>query len=97
MASTPKSPIGKVFVDSTVFMAAAISAHGSARDLLLLCIRGDIELVISPLVLEETERNVRSKAPASLADFLTFRDTLPAELITPTLDQVTQATAVVHP
>ena len=66
MASTTHRAI-KVFIDSSVLFAAALSAKGSARDLTLRSTQGDYALYVSPLVLEEVERNLARKAPVASA------------------------------
>ena len=82
MASpTPIPP--KVFLDSSVFFAAAYSATGSAHDLLLAAIRGQVTLVLSAYVLEETERNLLASAPRAHPAFLRLRDALPYQLSHP--------------
>lgn len=67
-------PLVKVFVDSSVLFAAALSAKGSARELILHAIKGEFSLYISPLVLEEVKRNLTRKAPAALPAFDSFRN-----------------------
>lgn len=52
MASAIHPPT-KVSIDSSVLIAAAISATSSARDLILRALRGDVQLYISSLVLLE--------------------------------------------
>lgn len=69
-------PIPRVFIDSSILIAAAISAKGSARDLILCSMRGKSTLYISTLVLEETERNLARKAPVALPAFETLRGLL---------------------
>ncbi len=74
MATLGTTEPPKVFVDSSVLMAAAISGTGAARDLILAGLRGQFTLQISSLVLEETERNLADKAPAALPLLIQFRD-----------------------
>ena len=73
----------RVFIDSSVLIAAAISEKGAARDLLRQGFRGELDLYISSVVLEESERNLSLKAPEALSDFYVFRDLLAAQLIAP--------------
>ena len=47
-----------VFIDSSVFFTATNSPTGGSAKLFILA---NIKLLVSPLVLTETERNVRSK------------------------------------
>ena len=53
----------KILVDSSILIGAAIFGEGAARDVLRRGFRGDRELYISSDVLEESERNLRLKAP----------------------------------
>ena len=81
--ASPQTHRIRVFIDSSVLYAAALSATGPARELILRGIRGECDLVISPLVLEETERNLEDKAPHALGPFGAFRDVLGARQVNP--------------
>lgn len=83
MIPAQTTTLPKVFIDSSILIAAAISARGAARDLLRSGFRGELELCISSLVLEESERNLRLKAPEAVSDFDTFRGLLVADLFDP--------------
>jgi predicted nucleic acid-binding protein len=48
----------RIFIDSSVLFSAANSAKGHARDILLMGTRGEIKIVLSNYVLEETVRNL---------------------------------------
>lgn len=95
MASSRLRRPPKVFIDSSVFMAAAISASGSARQLLLLGTQGGVSLCVSPLVLEETGRNLARKAPEALAAFRLLQDSLGFERVEPSKAQILRAARVV--
>ena len=56
----------KLFIDSSVLIAAAISPTGSARDIITSSLEGEFTIVISDLVLDETARNLSNKAPKAL-------------------------------
>lgn len=73
--------VSRVFIDSSVLIAAAISSSGSARDLILSSIRNESKLVVSDLVFEETERNLSQKAPKALPAFKLFKEVLSPELV----------------
>jgi hypothetical protein len=79
--STPTVP--RIFLDSSVFFAAADSAAGSAYDLLLAAIHGRVSLVLSQYVIYETERNLLKRAPQAHPAFLIVRDNLPYQLSYP--------------
>jgi len=83
MRPTRMTVTHRVFIDSSILIAAAISARGAARDLLRHGFQGDVDLCISSLVLEESERNLRLKAPEAVTDFGIFRDLLVTRLIDP--------------
>lgn len=85
----------RVFIDASVLFAAALSAHGYARDLPLAGMNGLIVLCCSPFALDETERNITAKAPAALPAFRLFRDVFGAQLVVPTRRQVLRAARVV--
>lgn len=87
--------ISKVFLDSSVLIAAAISATGSARDLILLSFRNEVKIVVSDLVLSETERNLSKKAPEALPAFELFKEVLNPEIVNPTKSLVLKAAKVV--
>jgi predicted nucleic acid-binding protein len=97
MASPPASRATSAFVDSSVLIAAAISTHGSARDLILEGLRGERPLYLSSLVLEETERNLRKKRPAVLPAFASFRAVLTASVVDPPAELVQQLAAAIQP
>lgn len=67
MALNPKKII-KVFLDSSVLIAAAISSKGSARDLIMKSFSGELKLIISDLVIEETQKNLAKKVPEALSN-----------------------------
>ena len=65
MGSLPRTRATKVFLDASVLIAAAISPRGHARDLVLQGLRGEWSIYLSSLVLEETQRNSRTKGAES--------------------------------
>jgi predicted nucleic acid-binding protein len=48
----------RIFIDSSVLFSAANSAKGHSRDLMLMSANGEITIVLSDYVLEETRRNL---------------------------------------
>lgn len=81
----------RVFIDSSVLIAASYSSTGASREIIRQAIRGKIELVISNLVLEETSANLSIKAPEALPAYQQFLDVIPFETISPTKRQVLEA------
>ena len=44
------------FIDSSIFVSASLSSRGASREILLLVLRDHVVVVISDIVLLETER-----------------------------------------
>lgn len=61
-------PKFKIFLDSSVLIAGAISESGAAHVLLNLGESKDIVLVVSELVIWESERSMARKSPSNLDD-----------------------------
>ena len=96
MASAQKRTLARIFIDSSVLFAAALSPTGGARALIVLGLRGHCELVLSELVLEETRRNLAKKAPAAVAAFELLREALADSIVrSPSKRQVVRAARVV--
>jgi predicted nucleic acid-binding protein len=89
--------VTRVFIDSSVFIAASISVRGSARDLLIRGVRRELELIVSSLVLEETRRNITRKVPRALPSFEILLQTIGAEVIDPSSELVVRCEGIVHP
>jgi putative PIN family toxin of toxin-antitoxin system len=69
----------RLFIDASVFFAAAYSTTGYARDLLMAAIDNKVTLVVNSTVLEEVERNLQKKAPDKLQAFRLLLSVLPIE------------------
>jgi predicted nucleic acid-binding protein len=95
MASARRSNPKRVFIDSSILMAAAISRQGHARDLIMAGIHGDLELALSLLVLQETERNILNKVPSAWGDFKLLTEMLPALMVNPTKLQVERVATLI--
>jgi predicted nucleic acid-binding protein len=96
MASPKKSQL-RIFVDSSVFFAAAFSASGPARAVVNEATRGACELVISSLVVEETTRNLARHAPAAVALFRQLIQLPCVQMIAdPSKRQVERVAAIVN-
>ena len=48
----------RAFIDASVFVSASLSSRGASREILLMALRGQVALVISDIVLLETERDL---------------------------------------
>lgn len=97
MASAPKgSKQPKIFIDSSVLIAAAISPSGSARDLIMRSFRNKLKVVISDLVIAETQKNLANKAPQALPALQLFLEVLNPEVVSPTKTFILKASKVVE-
>lgn len=70
----------RVFIDSSVLFAAMYSASGMARDLIRLGLQGQVQLIVSPDVLEETIRNLTRKAPEKVEAYQSLLELLQLEI-----------------
>jgi uncharacterized protein len=90
------NPARRIFLDSSVLYAAAFSATGPARRLLLKGLEGSITLSLSDLVLEETKRNLTKNAPSALPSFAILADLFSPFITNPTKADVRKAAQIVH-
>jgi predicted nucleic acid-binding protein len=90
------TPQRRVFLDSSVLYAAAFSATGPARRLLLKGLDGSIALALSDLVLAETKRNLTTNAPSALPPFAILAELFSPFITNPTKADVRKAAQVVH-
>jgi predicted nucleic acid-binding protein len=86
----------RVFLDSSVLYAAAFSATGPARRLILKGLQGSVALCLSDLVLEETKRNLARNAPLALPSFTILADLFSPFITNPTKAEVLKAAQIVH-
>ncbi len=84
----------RFFIDSNVLFSAAYSSTGHSRDLLVMCLNGEIILVISDFVINETRENLRSSAPGALSYFDTVLSIVPFEIVH-TPDNISDAEQIV--
>jgi uncharacterized protein len=90
------NPPRRIFLDSSVLYAAAFSATGPARRLILKGIEGSIAPSLSDLVLEETKRNLTKNAPSALPYFTILADLFSPFITNPTKADVRKAAQIVH-
>jgi predicted nucleic acid-binding protein len=90
------NPQRRVFLDSSVLYAAAFSATGPARRLILKGLQGSVALCLSDLVLEETKRNLAKNAPLALPSFTILADLFSPFITNPTKAEVLKAAQIVH-
>jgi predicted nucleic acid-binding protein len=79
-----------------VLYAAAFSATGPARQLILKGLQGSVALCLSDLVLEETKRNLAKNAPLALPSFTILADLFSPFITNPTKAEVLKAAQIVH-
>jgi predicted nucleic acid-binding protein len=95
MGSNPATNPRRVFVDSSVLFAAALSPTGFARDLIVAGIQGRLDLFVSTLVFQETRRNLTAKVPHALTFFHSFESSGVAQIGDPPVSLVLQVAQVV--
>lgn len=79
----------RVFVDTSVLFAATYSSSGMARDLIRLGLLGQVQLIVSQDVLEETIRNLSRKAPEKVEAYQSLLELLELEITAdPTIELV---------
>jgi predicted nucleic acid-binding protein len=90
------NPHRRIFLDSSVLYAAAFSATGPARRLILKGLEGSIAFSLSDLVLEETKRNLKKNAPLALPYSNLLADLFSPFITNPTKAEVRKAAQIVH-
>ncbi|MEW6233371.1 MAG: PIN domain-containing protein [Chloroflexota bacterium] len=81
----------RAFIDASVLFAASYSSTGASRETIRLAFQRKVMLVISDDVLEEAEKNLALKYPATLEVFYQIIRAVPFEKVTPTTEDVQQA------
>jgi predicted nucleic acid-binding protein len=89
-------PQRRIFLDSSVLYAAAFSATGPARRLMLKGLDGSVAISLSDLVLQETKRNLQKNAPSALPSFNLLADLFSPFITNPTKADVRKAAQLVH-
>ena len=69
----------KIFLDSSVALAASMSATGASREVFHLAGHQDWALLVSPWVLRETRLNLAGKSPQSARAWAALRTMLVVE------------------
>jgi len=88
-----------VFLDTSALFAGIWSAAGGARLVLRLAEVGAIRLLVSSQVLDEIERALRRKAPATLGLLALLLDRSGVEVVPPPAPKVVQGSQALisHP
>ena len=90
----------RAFIDASVFVSASLSSPGASREILLMALRGQVALVISDIVLLETERHLSALpkgAPEALAIFRQLTAALDVEVVAADEAAVRDAATYTHP
>lgn len=85
----------RVFLDASVLIAAAISARGSARELIVAGLRGHLDLTLGQLTIAETERNLARKLPNALPVFTLLTQVLPVPVSMPPQELVDAVAGII--
>jgi len=86
-----------VFLDASVLFAAAASATGASRAIIVLAEIGFLKGVVSAQVLEEVERNLSRKAPAALPFYHQLIASLDLEVVNdPSPEKVAECVQVIE-
>ena len=83
----------RVFLDSSVVFSAALSPTGASAALLMAALHGEIEVVVSSLVLEKVGRNLEKKRPDVLPDWDLLLSGLAPTVLDPSSAAVHRAAA----
>lgn len=87
----------RIFVDANVLIAGADSRSGASNAVLQMAEIGLYTLVVSRLVLDEAERNLRKKLPRALPNFARQMMQIPFEIVPPpTTDEVMRWKAIIE-
>lgn len=81
----------RLFVDSSVLFSACYSDHGRSRDLLVAAAKGDVVLVVSQYVLDETRAVFQDKAPKAQPVLELIISSIPFDRVEPSHEQVLSA------
>jgi predicted nucleic acid-binding protein len=85
----------RVFLDTSALLAGLNSPTGAAGTILTACFIGEITPIISPQVIEESERNISLKFPKLQLPFQSFLLIPPEVTSTPTLAQIRKAYKII--
>lgn len=90
--------VRRIFADANVLIAGADSRTGASNAVLLMAEIGLFRLVVSRLVLDEAERNLRKKLPRALPNFARQMAQIELEIVPPPSDEeVQQWVEVIEP
>lgn len=82
--------VRRIFADANVLIAGADSRTGASNAVLLMAEIGLFRLVVSRLILDEVERNLRKKLPRALPNFARQMAQIELEIVPPPADEEVQ-------
>ena len=85
----------RIFIDSSVLFSAANSSKGHSRDLLLMGAAGEIKIIISNFVLQETVRNLSGLKKPPLEELDQIVQNANIELVDATKQSVLDAAKLI--
>lgn len=85
----------RIFIDSSVLFSAAYSSKGHSRDLLLMGATGEIKIIISNFVLQETIRNLSGLKKPPLEELDQIVQNANIELVDATKQSVLDAAKLI--
>lgn len=97
MASIRTPRQNRIFIDTSVLFASAVSGSGFARDLILAGTRGQFEIVVNQFMVLETRRNLAKKAPQAIGFLEVFLSSEAVQSIEPPLSLVRQIAEIIMP
>ena len=83
----------RVFLDTSVLVAATLSSTGASREILRLAAADQLTIVLSDYVIKEIRNALQRKVPSSLVDFDEFFANTSHETANPTKQEVAAAAA----
>lgn len=81
----------RAFADASVLYSAIISKTGGSRELFKRHRKGDVQLVVSDYVVEETKRNLAGDHPTLSGSLDIVLDILSIEIVSPSTESIRQA------
>lgn len=88
----------RVFLDSSVLIAACGSASGASHAVIVMAEIGLFKVVISEQVVDECERNLMKKLPKAIPIFRQIMSTIAPEILpNPSTIEVEQRVAIIEP
>ncbi len=85
----------RIFIDSSVLFSAAYSSKGHSRDLLIMGASGEIKIIISNFVLQETIRNLSGLKKPPLEELDQIVQNANIELVDATKQSVLDAAKLI--